>query len=107
MEKCDICNNQFSNHLNLRKHIKNIYKKINFKFEICAKEFSQKENLQRLKLSVHSKSSEFECIVCKRKFTRKENLLAHKNICCKCRYCHEQFFPIGASKSCLPGKKYN
>ena len=26
-----------------------------------------------------------------KKFDRKDNLLAHKNVCCKCKHCHEQF----------------
>ena len=91
MEKCDICNKLFSNKSNLRKHIKSVHEKIKFKCEICDKELSRKDELQRHKLSVHSKNIEFKCIVCERKFSRKDNLLAHKNVCCKCKHCHEQF----------------
>ena len=91
MKKCDICNKLFSNKSNLRKHIKNIHKKIKFKCEICDKEFSQKDNLLSHKRNIHSKSVEFECTVCEKKFNRKGNLQAHKNVCCKCKHCHEQF----------------
>ena len=72
MKKRDICNKQFSNQSNSRKHIKNIHKKIKFKCEICGKKFSQKDNLQRHKKAVHSRSSEFECPVCEKKFCRKK-----------------------------------
>ena len=42
MKKCSICNRQFSNKSNLRKHVKNVHEKIKFKCEICAKELSEK-----------------------------------------------------------------
>ena len=91
METCDICNKLFSNKSNLRKHIKSVHEKIKFTREICGKELSRKDKLQRHKKTVHSRSSEFECAVYEKKFSRKENLLAHKNVCCKCKHCHEQF----------------
>ena len=43
------------------------------------------------KRNIHYRSNEFECSVCERKFSRKGNLLAHKNVCCKCKHCHKQF----------------
>ena len=91
MEKCNLCNKLFSKKSNLRKHVKSVHEKIKFKCEICNKELSRKGDLRRHKLSVHSKSIELKCTVCEKKFSRKDYLLAHKNVCCKCRHCHEQF----------------
>ena len=91
MEKYDIRDKLFSNKSSLTKHIKNVHEKIKFKCEICGKELSQKDKLQRHKKTVHWSSSEFECTVCEKKFSRKENLQAHKKVCCKCRHCHKQF----------------
>ena len=52
---------------------------------------SQKDNLLSRRINIHSKSIEFECTVCEKIFSRKGNLQAYKNVCCKCRHCHEQF----------------
>ena len=91
MEKCDICNKLFSNKSNLRKHIKSVHEKMKFKCEICTTNFTRKDNLLSHKRNIHSKSIEFECTACEKKFNRKGNLQAHKTVCCKCKYCHEQF----------------
>ena len=93
MEKCCICNKQFSNKSNLRKHVKNVHEKIIFKCEICAKELSRKDNLQSHKRDVHYRSRKFVCLECKIEFSRKGNLLAHKKVCCRIRQCHEQLSP--------------
>ena len=71
MEKFDICYKLFSSQLNLRKHIKNIHKKIKFKCEICGKEFSQEDNLLSHKRYIHSKSIEFKCTVCENNLVEK------------------------------------
>ena len=91
MEKCNLCNKLFSNKSSLTKHIKSVHEKIKFKCEICDKELLRKDDLQRHKKTVHWRSSEFKCVVCERKFSRKDHLLIHKNVCCKCKHCHEQF----------------
>ena len=108
MEKCDICNKQFSNKSSLTKHIKSVHQKIKFKREICGIELSRKDKLQRHKKAVLLRSSEFECRVCEKKFSRKENQLTHKIVCCNCRHCHEQFSsPSELLNHICPEKKHH
>ena len=47
-----------------------------------------------------------QCV--KKKFSGKGNLLAHKNVCCKCKHCHEQFSsPSELLNHICPEKKTN
>ena len=66
----------------------------------CESTFTQKSDLNRHMLSVHSTSNvgeKYECNICKKEFKRKDKLMRHKEIHAKarikiiCEVCRDQF----------------
>jgi len=77
---CDICGKVYLIKKSLRIHI-SVYhnKELNFKCEVCPKEFGRRDGLAR-HMRVHTKELKYVCEFCSRPFSQSSNLVKHRRI---------------------------
>ena len=73
---CPICN-QLSSKKNLRRHIRNVHERENFKCDLCNRCYFKEQMLKRHKAIAHNKKTNFKCEICNFNFTQKDNLDTH------------------------------
>ena len=91
--KCDKCDESFSQHVYLTKHIWAVHKESKtFKCEYCGKTFTRKDGLSKHINAIHTKEELYQCNVCDKYTYWKRHLRAHikkvheehKHTCKKC-----------------------
>ena len=89
--KCDVCNQSFTQKSTVKTHMLVHTGRKNFQCEVCEKKFLQKSHLKQHML-IHTKVKAHECDICKKKFSLRSNLVQHFRIhlgeqpygCAKC-----------------------
>lgn len=74
-----MCQRQFSQNANLKKHMQLHTGEKHYRCEFCNKAFAQQANLERHRRT-HTGEKPFSCDVCHKKFTQKGNLAKHEVI---------------------------
>ena len=65
LDKCNICDANFSQKGSLNKHIESVHEgKKPYKYTVCDSNFSTKQNLNRHNKSVHKGKEPFKCLWC-------------------------------------------
>lgn len=93
--KCNQCQKEFPQKINLIRHIRTHTKEKPFKCKHCHKKFSQKSNLKTHN-RIHTNKKIYTCTYCNKKFSDKSNLIKHirihtKNKPFSCNYCQKKF----------------
>ncbi|CAH1736772.1 zinc finger protein 1 homolog isoform X1 [Aphis gossypii] len=94
---CTICNKQFNDQSNCRRHTLSHVNTKKFKCNFCKKQFTTKYNL-RVHSRLHTGDSPYKCDVCHLKFDRNDKMLTHRRIhddnfrtYYNCKDCHRQY----------------
>ena len=75
--ECGICSKAFSQHGNIKRHLRIHTKEKPYKCELCGKSFTENGSLKR-HLKIHTRDKLYGCDTCDELFTQDSNLRTHK-----------------------------